>query len=114
LNVDGLDDTALEPDLLVVCDFSKIEEYGCQGPPDVVMEILSPSTEKKDRVLKFQAYQKAGVREYWVVDSDTQSVQVHLLENGRYWTTAYTETDDVPVTVLPGLIVHLPTVFTDH
>jgi Uma2 family endonuclease len=113
LNAEAQDDVVLEPDLLVICDSTRINGSVCNGAPDVVMEILSPSTAKKDRTVKFQAYQKAGVREYWVVDPDNKSVEAHVLKNGRYFSTDYIETADAPITALPGLIIHLSDVFAE-
>jgi Uma2 family endonuclease len=108
---DFSDDTFVEPDIVVVCDKSKIDKRGCNGAPDMVVEILSPSTAKRDKKTKFQLYQKAGVREYWVVDSENRVLEVHLLRDGNYMTEAYDETDEVPVTVLPGCVIPLNEVF---
>ncbi|GHV75366.1 hypothetical protein AGMMS49942_01870 [Spirochaetia bacterium] len=124
---DRSDNTVLEPDVVVICDPSKIDERGCNGAPDLIIEILSPSTSSRDRVLKFNLYLDAGVREYWIVDPETQSVQVHVLEQGRYVTSVYgiydpNDTDKgintdryvsdrVPFTVLPGLSIDLKTIF---
>jgi Uma2 family endonuclease len=81
---DKRDDTVFEPDIVVVCDQEKLDDKGCNGPPDMVVEIVSPSSAKYDRVLKFRKYQKAGVREYWIVDPEIKTVQVCVLENGRF------------------------------
>ena len=97
---DKSDDTVFEPDIVVICDEEKLDERGCNGPPDLVIEITSPSTAKYDRIYKLRKYQKAGVREYWIVDPETKSVQVCTLENGRYVTSVYDETDKIPVFVL--------------
>jgi len=113
LNADDSDDTVLEPDITVVCDKSKLDEKGCKGAPDVVVEILSPSTGRKDRMIKFQKYQQAGVREYWIVDPDTKTVQVCILEGGRYFTSVHADTDTAPVTVLPGCTINLYEVFAE-
>ena len=113
LNADTYDNTVVQPDLLVVCDKSKLDDKSCKGAPDVVIEILSPSTAKHDKLLKFNTYQRAGVREYWIVDPDSRTVQVHILENGRYFTRSYGETDAIPVHVLEGCEISLPEVFTD-
>lgn len=71
-------DTMVEPDLSVVCDGSKLDERGCKGAPDLVIEILSPSTRRHDRLVKLGLYQRAGVREYWIVDPENKAVQVFL------------------------------------
>jgi Uma2 family endonuclease len=108
---DQSDDTYVEPDMVVVCDSSKLDAKGCNGAPDLIIEVLSPSTARQDRVVKFRKYLEAGVREYWVVNPEEKTVQVHVLDNGRYVTKTYDETDEVQVTVLPGCVIALPLVF---
>jgi Uma2 family endonuclease len=119
------DDTYLEPDIFVVCDQSKLDKRGCQGAPDMIIEILSPSTASRDSVRKFNKYLEAGVREYWIVDPDARVVRVNLFENGKYISRAYGlidpdeplpkyEQDIVPVTVLPGLEIDLKLVFEEE
>ena len=100
---DKSDNTIVQPDLLVVCDKSKIDKNSINGAPDLVIEIVSPSNTHSELFLKFQYYLKAGVREYWVIDPDRKNVQVHLYENGRYITALYEDNERIPVTVLPGL-----------
>jgi len=111
LNAAAEDDTVVQPDLAVICDRSKIDDKGCQGAPDLIIEILSPSTARHDRMVKFQQYQQAGVLEYWIVDPDTQTVQVCILQDGLYFTHMYADTDTAPVSVLPGCKINLPDVF---
>jgi len=113
LNADTYDDTVVQPDLLVVCDRSKLDDKCCVGAPDMVMEVLSPSTGRHDKLVKFHLYQKAGVREYWIVDPDTKTVQVCVLENGKYVTNMYGDTDTVPVYTLDGCIIDLKDVFEE-
>ncbi|GHT57954.1 hypothetical protein FACS1894109_11220 [Spirochaetia bacterium] len=108
---DNSDNTVFEPDIIVVCDSSKLDKKGCNGAPDLVIEILSPSTARHDKVIKFNKYQEAGVREYWIVDPDTQSVQACVLENGRYILSSYDDTGTAPITALPGCVIDLRTVF---
>jgi Uma2 family endonuclease len=108
---DDEDHTFFEPDITVICDQSKIREQGCFGAPDMVVEIISPSTASRDRVLKFRRYQEAGVREYWIVDPDAKIVQACLLENGRYMVTGYDADDTVPVSILSGCKINLKDVF---
>ncbi len=105
-------DTLVEPDVTVVCDGKKLDEAGCKGAPDMVAEILSPSTRRYDRVKKFDLYQRAGVREYWIVDPENGTVQAHILEDGSYHAaTVYTAGQSVPVSVLEGCTVDLALVF---
>ena len=120
LNADEGDDTVVQPDLLVVCDRAKLDEKGCKGAPDFIIEILSASTVQHDRVVKFNLYRDAGVREYWIVDPDTKLVEAYRLEDGRYQmedrqyrSTQYAGTDNAPVQVLPGLEISLPDVFAE-
>ena len=111
---DESDDTVVQPDLLVVCDSSKLSDgRSCKGAPDLVVEILSPSTASRDRIVKLQKYLEAGVREYWIVDPNAQTVRVFLLKDGKFTRRKYGETDIVPVTVLPGLTINLPDVFAE-
>ncbi len=71
------------PDVLIVCDKGKIKANGIYGAPDLVVEILSPSTMTRDRGVKKDAYEKAGVKEYWIVDPVSQSIEVYHLKEGR-------------------------------
>lgn len=105
------EDTVLEPDITVVCDKSKLGDRGCNGAPDMVAEILSPSSARIDRLVKFQKYQKACVREYWIVDPETKTVQININENGRYFNSVHGDTDTVPVHVLDGCQINLQEVF---
>jgi Uma2 family endonuclease len=70
-------DTVVQPDLVVVCDSTKIDRAGVRGAPDLVIEVISPSTAVHDQVLKLALYEKAGVRGYWIVDGDRRSITVY-------------------------------------
>lgn len=102
-----------QPDLLVVCDKSRLKGTGYYGIPSLVIEILSPSTVRNDRLLKFNLYEKVGVKEYWIVEPDTKLVSVFVLQdNNRYGRTdLYTETDNVKVSIFPDLTIDLSPVF---
>lgn len=108
-------DTVVEPDITVVCDPSRLDDRGCKGAPDMVVEILSPSTRRHDRLVKLNLYQRAGVREYWIVDPEAHTVTVHTLEDGKYRSPAvvYRSDASVPVGVLEGFQVDLKTVFEE-
>jgi len=71
------------PDNMIVCDKDKIKPDGVHGAPDLVVEILSPSTARKDRDFKMKLYERGGVREYWLVDPANKSIEVYALENDR-------------------------------
>jgi Uma2 family endonuclease len=112
LNADTLDDTVVQPDILVICDSEKLDPAGCKGAPEFLIEILSPSTSSRDRHLKFSLYRRVGVKEYWIVEPDTQKVSTHILSNGDYITRIYGETDTVPISVLEGCTIDLAEVFS--
>ena len=105
-------DTVLLPDI-VICDQSKLDDRGCTGPPDFIVEILSPSTSRYDRFTRFNEYLNAGVREYWIVDSDDKTVNAHRLKNGAYVTDVYADSDLAPVQELQGCEVNLSLVFRE-
>ena len=96
-------DTLVEPDISVVCDPSKLDDIGCKGAPDLIVEILSPSTRKKDCTLKVQKYMNAGVREYWIVDPDKKAVITYRFEGEDIpGISMYTFQDKVPVGIFEG------------
>lgn len=107
-------DTLVEPDISVICDPGKLDDIGCKGAPDLIIEILSPSTRRHDRMTKFNLYQRAGVREYWIVDPDSKDVQTFLLDGGRYFVKGYGNAEDkLPVEVLEGCVIDLSAVFAE-
>ncbi|MDE6844487.1 MAG: Uma2 family endonuclease [Lachnospiraceae bacterium] len=73
----------VEPDISVICDKEKLDEKGCHGAPDWVIEIVSPSSRHMDYERKLSLYEAAGVREYWIVDSEQRNVTVYNLEHGE-------------------------------
>ena len=107
--------TMVEPDLSVVCDRSKIDKHGCKGAPDLVVEILSPSSLRHDRFVKLGLYQRAGVREYWIVDPEYKSVQVFTLDAGGSLRISeeYGRKDVARVNVLEGCFIDLGKVFPE-
>jgi Uma2 family endonuclease len=105
--------TIFEPDIVVVCEKSKLGKRNVEGTPDFVIEILSPSTARMDRKLKFDKFQKAGVKEYWIVDPERNLLEANLLVNGKYMTTIYNEKDKAPVTTLDGFEIDLADVFAE-
>ena len=107
-------DTMVEPDISIVCDASKLDKHGCKGAPDMVVEILSPWTRRHDKFTKFNLYQKAGVREYWIVDPDGKYVQVFVLTDGYYTAVDFGEAGDkLKVNVLEDCVVDLSRVFSE-
>jgi Uma2 family endonuclease len=108
---DESDDTVVQPDLMVICDKDKIGKEGCRGAPDLVIEILSPSNTALEMEKKFLLYQEAGVREYWIVDSENNTLKVHRFQDSEILTNTYKSADTVPVAVLPGFSIALEQVF---
>lgn len=113
LNPNTGDDTVVEPDIVVICDLSKLDDRGCNGAPDLVIEILSPSTSWYDRGRKLKKYFQVGVRECWIVDPVDKLVAVHILKDGEYIHRPYDIDDIVPVHVLDGCAIDLKKVFTE-
>lgn len=92
--------TMVQPDVMVICDRNKLQKRKLYGSPDFVVEVLSPSTKKKDRTIKLNKYMNAGVREYWIVDPDNKHVTVYLAdEEYGYDVEMYTFDSKVPVAV---------------
>lgn len=108
-------DTMVEPDISVICDKNKLDKYGCKGAPDLVIEILSPSTLRHDRLVKLGLYQQAGVQEYWIVDPKNKTVQVFLQDKSGSFKIQedYGQNDVAKVNVLEGCFVELCKVFTE-
>ena len=99
--LDNDDQTYLEPDISVICDKSKLDEKGCHGAPDWVIEIVSPSSRPRDYLKKLVKYQTAGVKEYWIVDPMKKLVIVYRFDADEY-STPYTFTDEIPVGIYDG------------
>lgn len=107
-------DTVVVPDITVVCDPDKLDKRGCKGAPDMVVEILSPSTQRHDRLTKFNLYQRAGVREYWIVDPANRAVQSFVLEDGRYSVKEFGAVGDkMRVNILEDCVIDLSGIFPE-
>jgi len=105
--------TVLQPDICVVCDTSKLDEKGCMGAPDMIVEILSLSSQRYDLNEKFNIYEAGGVKEYWVVSPKEKGINVFILQNnGKYDAgTVYEDNTHVPVQTLKGLTICTKTLF---
>ena len=106
--------TVLQPDIFVICDLSKLDDRGCLGAPDLIIEIISPKNSKRDLKDKFEIYQQHRVREYWIVNPNDENVNVFVLdENGKFQLVGmYAEDDKIPVNIFNGdLKVDLTEVF---
>ncbi len=103
---DAAIDTIVQPDVLVVCDPSKIDRRGVRGAPDWLLEVLSPSTAAHDQIAKLRTYERAGVREYWLVHPGDRTLTVYVLETGQYGRPdIYELKDATPIGVLPGVAI---------
>lgn len=93
----------VEPDITVVCNQEKLDDKGCQGAPDWVIEIVSPGSRKMDCSIKLFKYRTAGVREYWIVDPMKKTVVIHNFETDDY--AEYTFADSVPVGIYDNFVI---------
>ncbi|HMK65107.1 MAG TPA: Uma2 family endonuclease [Thermodesulfobacteriota bacterium] len=105
--------TVVQPDIVVVCDPSKLDEKGCKGSPDLVMEILSPATSSIDHIVKLNLYEKNKVPEYWIIHPTDKIVMVYRLsENGSYGRAdVYSEKDKVKVGIFKDFVIELKEIF---
>ncbi|MFN0050034.1 MAG: Uma2 family endonuclease [Cytophagales bacterium] len=111
---DKIINNVVQPDICIVCNPDIIDEKGCNGSPDFILEILSPFTSKKDLTLKYELYQEAGVNEYWVIYPGEQLLDVYVLENGKYkLDQKYVCDSKVRLKTLPALEIDLADIFED-
>jgi Uma2 family endonuclease len=109
-------DTVVQPDLCVVCDPNKLDARGCLGAPEWIIEILSPSTSRKDFTEKFDLYQHAGVQEYWIIHPHEHTLLVYLRNEAGFFEgrqRPYLRGDKVPVSLFPDWEVDLGRVFVE-
>ncbi len=109
----GMASTVVQPDLSVICDVAKLDEQGCNGAPDLIIEILSPGNSKKEMREKFEVYEESGVREYWMVDPQEKIVLIYVLnESGQYiGLQPLTDEQIASPSIFPELKVNLSEVF---
>ena len=98
--------TIVQPDLMIVYDKNKLDGKRCNGAPDFIIEIISPSTEQMDYGIKLFKYRTAGVREYWIINPSTHTVNVYDFENDAA-TTQYTFDDEIPVCIYRDLCIRI-------
>lgn len=97
--------TIVEPDILVVCDPTKLSDKQCMGAPDLVVEVVSPSSTRMDYVRKYGLYSAAGVREYWIVDPAKSMTTVYNFADGNLAPVIYPFSVPVPVGIYPDLSI---------
>jgi Uma2 family endonuclease len=105
--------TVVQPDLCVICDVSKLDSRGCCGAPDLVVEILSPGNTKKEIRLKHELYEEAGVKEYWIVYPEEESIAIFLLNEQNRFDGAklYAGGDTITSIAVPGFSIELSEIF---
>lgn len=96
----------IEPDISVICDKNKLTEKGCNGAPDWIIEVTSPSNPQNDYGIKLFKYRTAGVREYWIVNPHMKTVMVYDFEKGDR-ANQYSFEDDVPVCIYEDLVINI-------
>jgi Uma2 family endonuclease len=107
--------TVVQPDLCVICDETKLDDRGCCGAPDFVVEILSPGNSKKEVRFKHELYEEAGVKEYWIIYPEEESVAVFLLNGqGKYnGAIIYASGETITAGAVPGFSINLAEIFTN-
>lgn len=105
--------TVVQPDISVICDSSKIDERGCLGAPDWIIEILSPGNTRKEMNDKFDVYEESGVKEYWLVEPNDEVVFVYLPDkNGKYvGMKPFTPGQTLTSATLPEFMIELTRLF---
>jgi Uma2 family endonuclease len=99
-------DTVVQPDVLIVSDLKKLDARGMRGAPDWIAEVLSPSTARHDRTLKLSAYERAGVREVWLIDPIDRTLTIYQLEAGYYGRATLLELKgQTQLTAVPGVTI---------
>ncbi len=103
---DGQIETVVQPDVFIVCDVQKIDARGMRGAPDWIAEVLSPHTESYDQLVKLPIYERAGVREVWLIHPVDRRVTIYRLEAGRYGRASILELQgQTPLTAVPEVTI---------
>ncbi len=106
--------TVVQPDICVVCGRSKLDDAGCIGAPDLIVEILSPGNNRKELQNKYEVYEESGVKEYWIIHPDEQTLLVYTLADGKYVPSKlFTAGDRVSSKCIVGFHLELEEVFRD-
>ncbi|MBA4493767.1 Uma2 family endonuclease [Paenactinomyces guangxiensis] len=106
----------VQPDLSIICDRKKIDERGCKGPPDLIVEVLSPGlSAKRDKIYKYDLYENYKVKEYWIVDPYNENIEVYILGVDQFdERQVYARGDQFKVSIFKDLEVNLDDVFGDE
>jgi len=104
--------TVVQPDICVVCDKNKLDDAGCLGAPDLIVEILSPGNNKKELQNKYEVYRESGVKEYWIIHPNEQTLLIYSLIDGDFLPSRlFTSGDSVGSEVIPGFNLDLEDFF---
>lgn len=108
-------ETVIQPDILVVCDESKLDDRGCRGAPDLIIEIVSPSSASLDYIKKLELYERYKVKEYWIVQPVDKIVMVYKIDpSGKYGRPEiYSQEDKIKVGIFDNLTIDLGMVFKE-
>jgi Uma2 family endonuclease len=107
--------TVLQPDVCVICDPKKVDDKGCIGAPDIVVEILSPGNNKKELQNKYEVYEEAGVFEYWIIHPLEKTFLKYILTDGHFVPSRLLTIGDVVTTdILPGFVLNLDNLFAER
>lgn len=106
--------TVVQPDLCVICDENKLDDQGCNGAPDLIVEILSPNNSKHDAHTKFNLYEESGVKEYWMVETVEKMVLVYTLQNQKYiGLKPFTLGETIVSPLFPDMKIDVEDIFID-
>ncbi len=104
--------TVVQPDICIICDLSKLDEAGCIGAPDIVIEILSKGNNKKELKYKYEVYEESGVKEYWIIQPEDENMTVYTLVDGKFIPSRlFTSGDEITTPILPGFVLNLEELF---
>lgn len=104
--------TVVQPDICVICDPEKLDDLGCVGAPDLIMEILSPSNNKKELQNKYEVYEESGIKEYWIIHPYEKTLLVYTLTDRKYVPSKlFTLGDRVPSQCIQGFVLDLDELF---
>jgi len=104
--IDEMIDTVVQPDVLIICDRHRIDRLGTRGAPDWLAEVLSPRTSSHDQIRKIPVYERAGVREVWLIHPTDRTLAIYRLEDGRYGRPAILDLKGkTPLTAVEGVSI---------
>ncbi len=104
--------TVVQPDLCVICDVNKLDDKGCIGAPDLIIEILSPGNTKKEMGIKFELYEENEVKEYWIIDPTEKTVLMYVLNEKKFiGLKPFIEDNNIKSTLFPDLNFPLSEIF---